>query len=167
MDLIKLRKQLEIDEGVRLTVYLDHLGYPTVGIGHLLTNKDPELMQWKILTEKDPKAKLTISKERCDELFEEDIQIVLKDCCQVFLDFEKLAEEIKQIIANMMFNLGRTRFSKFKNFISAIKCNNYKEAAKQMIDSSWYNQVSLRAKRLVSRMETFANNYLCNVQKDT
>ena len=36
MDLDKLREQLTIDEGKVLEVYLDHLGLPTVGIGHLI-----------------------------------------------------------------------------------------------------------------------------------
>ena len=42
MDIVKLRKQLEIDEGVVHEVYLDHLGYPTFGIGHLIRTDDPE-----------------------------------------------------------------------------------------------------------------------------
>ena len=40
MDLEKLRKQLEIDEGVKYEIYLDHLGYPTFGIGHLVIPSD-------------------------------------------------------------------------------------------------------------------------------
>ena len=42
MDIDKLRKQLEIDEGVLHEIYLDHLGYSTFGIGHLVTDNDPE-----------------------------------------------------------------------------------------------------------------------------
>ena len=42
MDIEKLREQLEIDEGVVHEIYLDHLGYPTFGIGHLVTDEDPE-----------------------------------------------------------------------------------------------------------------------------
>ena len=42
MNLDTLRKQLEIDEGIKHDIYLDHLGLPTFGIGHLITNADPE-----------------------------------------------------------------------------------------------------------------------------
>ena len=42
MNVDKLRAQLEIDEGVVNKIYLDHLGYPTFGIGHLITDSDPE-----------------------------------------------------------------------------------------------------------------------------
>ena len=40
MDLEKLRKQLEIDEGVKYEIYNDNLGYPTFGIGHLVITSD-------------------------------------------------------------------------------------------------------------------------------
>jgi len=42
MNLDELRKQLEIDEGVKYEIYNDHLGYPTFGIGHLILASDPE-----------------------------------------------------------------------------------------------------------------------------
>ena len=38
----QVQKQLEIDEGVEYEVYLDHLGYATFGIGHLVLDTDPE-----------------------------------------------------------------------------------------------------------------------------
>jgi GH24 family phage-related lysozyme (muramidase) len=42
MNIKQLREQLEIDEGVKYVIYLDHLGLPTFGIGHLVTKTDPE-----------------------------------------------------------------------------------------------------------------------------
>ena len=42
MDVQMLREQLEIDEGVVHEIYLDQLGYPTFGIGHLVKESDPE-----------------------------------------------------------------------------------------------------------------------------
>jgi GH24 family phage-related lysozyme (muramidase) len=45
MNIKQLRKQLEIDEGVKYEIYKDHLGYPTFGIGHLIINSDPEYGQ--------------------------------------------------------------------------------------------------------------------------
>ena len=42
MDIEKLRKQLEIDEGVKYEIYNDHLGLPTFGIGHLVIPSDEE-----------------------------------------------------------------------------------------------------------------------------
>ena len=42
MNLDKLREELAEDEGCKYEIYLDHLGLPTFGIGHLVTKNDPE-----------------------------------------------------------------------------------------------------------------------------
>ena len=42
MNIEQLRKELEVDEGVKYEIYNDHLGYPTFGIGHLVRDSDPE-----------------------------------------------------------------------------------------------------------------------------
>ena len=40
--LSKLREEIEYDEGNVQKIYLDHLGLPTFGIGHLVRESDPE-----------------------------------------------------------------------------------------------------------------------------
>ena len=42
MNIEQLREELKIDEGVKYEIYLDHLGLPTFGIGHLITEDDAE-----------------------------------------------------------------------------------------------------------------------------
>ena len=42
MNIEQLRKELEMDEGVKYEIYNDHLGYATFGIGHLVRDSDPE-----------------------------------------------------------------------------------------------------------------------------
>ena len=144
MDIQKLREQLIIDEGVKYETYLDHLSLKTCGIGHLCKEDDPEF-ELPIGTE--------ISEERVTELFEEDIQIVIQDCKKVYDDWENLREEVKQICANMMFNLGRPRYSKFRKHIQAVIDGNWQESANQMRSSRWHKQVPNRAERLCKRME--------------
>ena len=143
MDLIKLRKQLEIDEGVVHEIYLDHLGYPTFGIGHLVTESDPE-HGFAVGT--------AISPERCSQAFQSDIHGVVSDCHILYPDFPNLPEEAQQIIANMMFNLGRPRLSKFVGMKRSVDNRDWDGAADEMVDSRWYRQVGARAERLVSRM---------------
>lgn len=150
----KLREELEKDEGVVYFIYFDHLGYATFGIGHLITKDDPEYY----IIDKAKKGKVSISKERVEEAFKKDIEKVLNDCRKVFADFDLFVEELRLIIANMMFNLGLTRFSKFKKFIKAIKDKNYEEAAKEMANSAWYQQVPNRAKRLRNRIIKLIND---------
>jgi lysozyme len=145
MNIKQLREQLEIDEGVIYEIYKDHLGYPTFGIGHLILESDPEYSK-PIGTK--------ISSERVKEAFNQDICQVLSDCEKLYPDFYDLPEEAQQIIANMMFNLGLTRLSKFRNMKKAIDQRNWMKAADEMMDSRWYRQVTNRANRLVERMRS-------------
>tara|TARA_X000001382_G_scaffold83650_1_gene59204 strand:- start:447 stop:914 length:468 start_codon:yes stop_codon:yes gene_type:complete len=143
MNIQQLREQLEIDEGVKYDIYLDHLGLPTFGIGHLVTKTDPESGQ---------AVGTPISKERVAECFDMDVQSVINDCNKLYEDFEDLPEEVQQIIANMMFNMGYTRLSKFKGMKRGVDSLNWNQAADEMVDSRWYRQVTNRANRLVERM---------------
>ena len=38
----QLIDELKADEGVKNEIYLDHLGLPTCGVGHLIRESDPE-----------------------------------------------------------------------------------------------------------------------------
>lgn len=143
MNIDQLRIELAEDEGCKYTVYLDHLGLPTIGIGHLITEDDPE-HGCSVGTE--------VSEERVQALFRRDVAITIEDCQRLYPNFDKMPEEVQLICANMMFNLGYPRMSKFKMFRAAIEVRNWEEAAEQMIDSKWYDQVTNRAKRLVARM---------------
>ena len=155
MDIKKLRDQLIIDEGIRYYIYLDTKNLPTCGIGHLITKKDPEYKQ-PIGTK--------VSKERAFELFEQDIKIVADDCNRLLSGFLTFPEEVQQIFANMMFNMGINRLGGFKNFIAAIKKQDYRRAAVEMIDSAWYKQVKGRSERLKNRMVALAD---CSVSNAT
>ena len=143
MNLEKLREQLKIDEGVKYEIYKDHLGYPTFGIGHLVTDSDAEF---------GCDVGTSVSEQRVEEAFKKDVQIVIKDCEILYPDFNELPEEVQQIIANMMFNLGRPRLSKFKGMKRGVDEKNWNVAADEMVDSRWYRQVGKRAERLVERM---------------
>ena len=143
MDTDKLKRELEADEGCVYSVYLDHLDLPTFGIGHLIRKNDPEY---------GLEVGAAVSSERVLEAFEEDIQVVLDDCENLYQDFGDLPEEVQMIIANMMFNLGYPRLSKFKGMKAGVDARDWQKAADEMVDSRWYKQVTNRAERLVQRM---------------
>ena len=140
----RLRTELEIDEGCKYHISLDHLGLATAGVGHLLKESDPE---------HGKPVGTIISKERVAIWFDQDIQVTLDDCRKVFDDWDSMNEEVRLICCNMMFNLGYPRFCKFKLMIQAIKDGDHIEAAVQMKQSRWYKQVTNRADRLISRMK--------------
>ena len=143
MNVEQLRDTLKVDEGCVNSIYLDHLNLPTLGIGHLITEWDEEYGK---------PVGTPVSEERVNELFDKDIQITIDECEQLFGNFQDLPEEVQQILANMMFNLGRPRLSKFRKLCKAVAEKNWKECAIQMEDSKWHKQVTKRADRLISRM---------------
>ena len=148
MNIDQLREELKVDEGVRYEIYLDHLNLPTFGIGHLVLDSDVEHGQ---------APGTPISEDRVNECFARDVGIVLQDCKRLYTNFEFLPEEAQLIIANMMFNMGYPRLSKFKGMKAAVDAGDWHLAAVEMVDSRWYQQVTNRADRLVQRMRGIKN----------
>ena len=143
MDIDRLRKEIGDDEGRVNEIYLDHMGFPTFGIGHLVLKTDPEYGM---------PVGTPVDDDRVDEAFDNDVESVLRDCGKLYPDFDDLPEEVQLIVANMMFNMGLTRLKNFKGMKRNIDSGNFDGAADEMVDSAWYKQVPKRAKRLVARM---------------
>ena len=144
MNIEQLREELKVDEGVKYEIYLDHLGLATCGIGHLITDQDPE---------HGLEVGTKVDEERVNELFDQDVEETTNECRLLYNNFDDLPEEVQRIIANMMFNMGRPRLSRFHKMKQAVDSGDWSEAAAQMKDSKWYNQVTNRAQRLVDRMQ--------------
>jgi len=144
----QLREELADDEGCKAEIYLDHLGLPTFGIGHLVVEQDPEHGQ---------PVGTPVSDERVRQVFALDIASTLDECQVLYPDFDDLPEECQLIIANMMFNMGRPRLSKFKDMKASVDARSWNAAADAMVDSRWHDQVPNRAKRLVKRMRALAD----------
>ena len=140
----QVQKQLAIDEGIVHEIYLDHLGYATFGIGHLITDNDPE---------QGLPVGTPVSEERVTEAFQADLDIAIGECKVLYDLWETYPGEVQEILVNMMFNLGRPRLSKFKNFKKAVDAGDWKTAGIEGRDSRWYKQVGNRAERLMVRME--------------
>ena len=140
-----LKADLIRHEGRVGYLYLDHLGFKTGGVGHLITQADGVYL--------DAPVETNIADCCIDRWFDEDIKKAIIDCVKLFNNFDNLPDKCQCILINMAFNLGRTRLSKFKKLIAAIDDNDYIEAGRQMQDSKWYRQVKSRAKELVKRMQ--------------
>ena len=145
MNRAKLKEEIIADEGMVKHIYEDHLGYPTFGVGHLITKDDPEFGQ-PVDTE--------VSEERVWEAFEQDLDVAVDECEVLFEEeWHKFPGEVQEIVVNMMFNMGRPRLSKFKNFGAALVEHDWAKAAVEGRDSRWHKQVTNRAERLMVRLE--------------
>jgi len=103
-----------------------------------------------------------ISEEEAIELLREDMYSASTEVEKLYY-FDNTTKGVNivrhNVLVNMIFNLGITRYKKFKKHIAAVKVQDWEEAANQMMDSSWYKQVGSRqvgsrAKRLVEEMRT-------------
>lgn len=146
MNMERLRETLIRDEGVVYEIYEDPLGFPTFGVGHLITDRDEE---WRL------PVGTPVSDKRIWETFDQDVDIAISECKFLFGDhaWALFPGVVKEILVNMMFNLGRTKLSKFVKFCSHISHHRWEDAAVEGRDSLWYRQVTKRAERLMSRLE--------------
>lgn len=139
-------EQLKIDEGVVYEIYEDHLGYATFGVGHLVLESDPEYGQ---------PVGTPVSEDRVRECFEKDLDTAISECIVLYgaETWDNFPGEVREVLVNMLFNLGRPRLSKFKNFNARLLEGDYAGAAPEGLDSLWARQVGARANRLMERLE--------------
>lgn len=142
MDIEKCKAEIKRHEGEVLEIYLDSLGYKTLGIGHLCQPSDPEY-DWEVGT--------PVSQEVVDLYYEDDFNKHLAEAIHVFgteESFYNLPQNIQHVLVNMCFNLGGTRLSKFKNMLKACREHDWKQMAVEMEDSKWFKQVGRRSREL-------------------
>ena len=131
----RLRDMIIKHEGVMLVMYHDSEGIPTIGVGRNL--------------ERVP----AISRDEAMYLLDNDIEDARNDLATL-LPGLMIDHVRKDVLVDMVFNLGVTRFSKFKRMIAALKDGDYKRAAVEMLDSKWARQVGKRAQELARMMVT-------------
>ncbi len=139
MNITTLQEELIRDEGLRLKKYECSAGYPTIGVGHKLSNRrhDDEVL----LTE--------IDLRQAGHFLMEDIQDAIITVQRIFPVWEKWSEPRQHALINMAFNLGESALRSFKRMVQAIRDDDWERAADEAADSLWYGQVGARAKRIV------------------
>lgn len=129
-----LRKMLVLDEGKRNLPYEDSVGILTIGVGRNL--EDVGLRDGEIMF-----------------MLQNDIDEVRRQLNHV--DWYKGLNLPRQhVIENMVFNLGWSRFMKFKKTIAYIIQRRWNDAALEMLRSVWAAQVGPRAIRLSNIMKS-------------
>jgi len=134
---MNLIQSIKKHEGWRSKLYVDSVGVKTIGYGINLEQQEM------------PKA--------VAELW---LSMVVSDIKNKLREYEwyiKLNGDRRKAIIDMAYNLGIPGLLKFKNMIAAIKENNYRKAAKEMIDSKWASQVGKRATDLAKIMSPNEN----------
>lgn len=130
----KLIKQIKKHEGVDLHPYVDTVGKLTIGVGRNIQDNG-------------------ISEAEAEFMLMNDLNAVM-DEAKKFEWYSSLNEPRKAVVLNMLFNLGLPRFKGFQNTIAFLIDGMYNEAAEEMLQSRWANQVGNRALELSEQMRT-------------
>ena len=148
MNLDELREEISADEGIKHEIYYDHLGYKTVGIGHLCLGHEPEY---------NLPIGTRITEERVAELFDQDIKRTLSDCQVIHPEYDEYPAEAQKVIASMCYQMGMPRLMKFRKTNDLIKKRKWREASIEMLNSRWHEQTPQRAERLSQRLAALAD----------
>jgi len=116
--------------------YNDTLGKPTIGYGHL------------VLINESFKQGLT--PDEASALLVRDLETAVSGAEELYSKYELSCPlEIQILLACLVYQIGKGGLSKFKNFLTALKSNNYKTAAAELKNSRLYKQAPNRIKRYI------------------
>lgn len=135
IDLVEMIKRHEGTGPVvngRFMMYKDSLGIWTAGFGRNIQERG-------------------FSKDEAELMLANDIRTATDELHQ-FEWFRELDTVRQAVIINMNFNLGLTRLRGFRQMIVAIERGDYAQAAVEMLDSKWRDQVGARAVELAELM---------------
>ena len=132
----KISNRIKANEGFRNCIYIDQIGNPTIGYGHLINQEDNFVLKKKYL-------KKTL------------LNIFYIDLKKAIADFKKnykhktISDNAQEVIIEMIFQLGIEGMLKFKKFNFFINNKLFYLAALEMMKSKWYQQTPNRVNKLI------------------
>ena len=134
-DIDSLEDQLIDHEGLELKPYHCTADKLTIGVGRNIQDRG-------------------ITEDEARYLLKNDIKIVEDELLTRQPVVAGLDSVRQRVLVDMGFNLGLPILMKFQNMWAAIEDEDYHEAARQMMDSRWADQVGRRAERLAQAMSS-------------
>ena len=154
---MSMAEMLRRDEGLKLKVYWDTEGYPTIGVGHLIM-KQPvrDMAQINKVLSKQVGREITgnpgsITVEEATTLFERDLadmQRDIKSHSKVGPVWQAVNRSRQMALENMAFQMGVGGVAKFNTMLTAMLAGDWEKAYKAGRDSLWYQQTKGRASRV-------------------
>ena len=129
---------IKAHEGYSKKVYSDSLGYPTIGIGFLVSS-------------------LELDEDVCDIILERRLKKNEAVLQRKMTNYINLPIEVQNIIQNMYYQMGNRLFN-FVKTLHYIESGKYRSASVEMLDSLWAKQTPNRAKELSERMAKVDEN---------
>ena len=137
----EVKEEIKACEGYVNKIYKCSEGFDTIFYGH------------KVLPEDTYEHDVEYPKEIGEEVFEKDFQRTL-DAAERLIADRPINNTAKEVIINMVYQIGENGVSKFKNMWKALDKEDYGEASFQMLDSLWAKQTPNRANKLSKKMQS-------------
>lgn len=140
-------------DGDRHVAYTDSVGKTTIGYGHNLDDNPLSAEDRRyigVAWNYDVRAN-GLTEAQAERLLQLDHRKA-RTAAANLPGFGKLNEARKEVLTNMVFNMGVSRVRGFKNMLAAIAKGDYDLAAREMLDSKWAEQVGRRADELAEIM---------------
>ena len=152
---------LKQHEGLRLSPYKCTANKITIGYGcNIQDTENAQMLKFynlmsfdEIVACMDMQEDFSITEETAETILKVQLERTEKEAKKLIPNFEQLSQDRQDAMTDMLFNLGATKFLKFRKMLAALEAKNYKEAAKQMLDSKWSKQVKKRAQVLALMMK--------------
>ena len=135
---MNLLQQLRREEGVKRSVYLDSLGYWTIGVGRLV----------------DARLGGGLSDDEIDILLANDIARCTSEVLAALPWVATLDEPRRAALIGMAFQMGTSGLLVFGNTLAAIRDGRYDDAEARMLQSKWAQQTPARARRMARQIAT-------------
>jgi lysozyme len=151
-----IKKRLIQSEGFVPKPYKDTKGIWTIGIGFNIQSRNDVAQRLKDAGVDDKNIELitkkrqgSITRDQAEKLLSVTASEAYDAAREIFKSFDKQPLEIRGVLTDMTFNLGKKKLMQFRKFIQMIDQKLYREASAEMEKSLWYKQVGNRAKDLV------------------
>ena len=135
-----LEERLMEHEGFIPKIYKDTRGLATIGYGHLVTKQDPFIED------------VEYPEEELYDLFLKDLQKAKNGAEEIVGHIKELHSTAKEIIIEMVYQLGVTGVRRFLKTLLHLENRDYKNASMEMLDSSWRKQTPRRCEKLSKMM---------------
>lgn len=132
-----LKKRIKKNEGFSFKPYKDHLGFITIGFGHLILSNEKKLLVKKT------------NLEELENIFLQDFNNALKNF-KVFLKKFTSNTRDSELLIEMVFQIGIKGVLCFKKLLNNMDKKNKHLVCFEMMDSLWYKQTPNRVKALIS-----------------
>ena len=177
-DNTQILTMLKVHEGLRLKPYLCKANKVTIGYGcNVQDTENAQMLKFynfmskeDIIACMDRQEDFSITEELAEKILKVQLEQTQREASKLIPHYNELSINRQDALTDMLFNLGATRFLKFKKMLKALDNRYYDRVAHEMHHSLWFKQVGSRADRLVLMVQigfTFeevkkAKDIICN-----